>query len=83
VLRAEHQRDSEQPLDHPLVQLARQVDARREQAGAALLAGRDPHARRERRGLAERPQVVALGVRELEAGAAAVGEDHAEPAAGR
>ena len=31
VLRAEHERDAEQPLDHALVQLAREVDARLEQ----------------------------------------------------
>ena len=81
VLRAEHQRDAEQPLHHALVQLARQVDARLKQAGSALLARRDAHARGERRGLAERPHGVALLVGELEAGAAAVAEDHAEPAA--
>ena len=81
VLRAEHQRDAEQPLHHALVELARQVDARLEQAGSALLARRDAHARGERRGLAERPHGVTLVVGELEAGAAAVGEDHAEPAA--
>ena len=61
VLRAEHERDAEQPLHHALVQLAREVDARLEQPRAALLARGDPDARRERGGLAERPQVVALG----------------------
>ena len=81
VLGAEHERDAEQPLHHALVQLAGEVDARLEQARAALLARRDADARRQRGGLAERPHRVALVVGELEAGAAAVGEDHAEPAA--
>jgi hypothetical protein len=65
------------------VQLAGQVDARLEQPGAPLLARGYADARRERGGLAERPHRVALVVRELEAGAMAVGEDHAEPAPAR
>jgi hypothetical protein len=82
VLRAEHERHAEQPLNDALVQLAGEVDARLEQPRAALLARSDADARGERRGLPQRPHVVALGVRELEARSAAVGEDHPEPAAG-
>jgi hypothetical protein len=63
------------------VQLAGEVDARLEKPRAALLAGGDANARRQRGGFAERPHRVALLVGELEAGAVAVGEDHAEPAA--
>ena len=83
-LGAEHERHAEQALHHALVDVPRQVDARLEQPRARLLARGDPGAGRQRGGLAERPHRVALLLGELEAGAAAVGEDHAQPApAGR
>ena len=81
---AERERDAEQALDHALVDLAREVDARLEQARAALLVGGDADARGERRRLPDRPHRAALVVVQLERLAAAVGEDHAQPApAGR
>ena len=83
TLGAQHQRHAEQALHHALVDFAGEVDAGLEQARATLLARGDPHAGRERGGLAERPHRVALGLRELEAGAAAVGEDHPQPAPAR
>jgi hypothetical protein len=64
------------------VQLAREVDPGLQQPRAALLARRYADARGEGGGLAERPQVVPLGVCQLEASAAAVREDHAQPAPG-
>ena len=80
-LRPERQRDAEQALHHALVDLAGEVDPGLEQPRAALLVGRDAHARGERRRLADRPHGAALVVVQLERLAAAVREDHAEPAA--
>ena len=70
---------AEQPLDHALVDLAREVDALLQLLGELLVARRDPRVRGERRDLADRPQQVALAVGQRRV-ARAVGEDHAGPA---
>ena len=76
LLGAERERDPEQPLQHPLVNLPGQLEPLAEVARALLLAGRVAGRGHERRGLAERPQQMALAVGELESAAAAVGADH-------
>ena len=81
LLGAERQRHPEQALQHALVDLAREVEPLAEPARALLLAGGVARGGDERRGLAERPQQVALAVGELEPAAAAVGADHAVGAA--
>ncbi len=81
-LAGEHELDAEQALDHRLVHLAREVHPLLQLAGLGLLVGRQAREGGERGGLAERPQQVALGVAQRRAVRAAVGEDHAEPAAG-
>ena len=67
----ERHRDAEQALDDALVDLAREVDALLELAGLLELGGDDPRHRRERRGLAERPQQAAVGVVQRRARASA------------
>src|SRR4029079_1713747 len=79
-LRAEHERHTEQPVHHALVNLARELDALVQALLALLLARGYARAGGECGQLAERPHRVALVVGDLEATAAAVREDHAEPA---
>ena len=81
-LAGEHELDPEQALDHGLVHLAREVHPLLQLAGLGLLVGRQAREGGERGGLAQRPQQVALGVAQRRAVGPAVGEDHAEPAAG-
>jgi len=80
VVTRQGERDSEEPLDDAFVDLAREVDALLELARLLLLAGGDAGHRGERGGLAQDPQEVALGVAHRLGGAAAVGEDHPDPA---
>ena len=79
---AEHELDAEQALDDRLVDLAREVHALLQLAGLGLLVGGLAGEGGERGGLAERPQQVTLGVPQRRAVRPAVGEDHAQPAAG-
>ena len=76
------QQHAEQPLDHALVHLAREVDPLLQLARASLLEGRVARGLGQRGGLAERPEQVALLVGQR-APRAAVGEDHAAPAPAR
>ena len=78
---AEREGEAEQPLHHPVVDLAGELDPLVELARALVLAGGPLDARRERGEAAEREHRLALLGGELEAAAAAVGEDHPEPAA--
>ena len=81
-LAGEHELDAEQALDHRLVHLAREVHPLLQLAGLRLLVGGQAGEGGQRGGLAERPQQVALGVAQRRAVRAAVGQDHAQPAAG-
>ena len=76
LLGAQRERHAEQPLEHALVDLARQLEPLG-QAPRPLLLARHVARRRDQRGrLPERPQQVPLAVGELEPPAAAVGADH-------
>ena len=79
----EHHRDPEQPLDHALVHLAREVDPLPQLARGLRLRGDVARDRGQRRRLAERPQQVALGGVERRLVEAALGDDHADGAPGR
>ncbi len=81
-LAGEHELDPEQALDDGLVHLAGQVHPLLQLAGLGLLVGGQPGERRQRGGLAQRPEQVALGVAQRRPVGAAVGQDHAEPAVG-
>src|SRR5207248_11422656 len=79
---AERQRHAEQPLQYPLVDLARQVEPFAETSRALLLPSDVARGGHQRGGLAERPQQVALTVGELERSPAPIGADNAVRAAG-
>ena len=78
---AEREGEAEEPLHHPLVDLAGELDPLVELARALVLAGGPLDAGGERREPPEREHRLALLGRELESPAALVGEDHPEPAA--
>ena len=67
LLGAQRQRDPEQPLQHPLMDLARELEPLAEAARALLLAGGVARGGHERGGLAQRPEQMALAVGELKA----------------
>ena len=83
LLGAQRQRYPEQPLEHALVNLARQIEPLAEAAVALLLTGRVARRGHQCGRLAERPQQVAFAVGELEPPAAAIGADHPIGATGR
>ena len=83
ALAVQRHRDAEQPLDHALVDLPRQIDPLLELHRLLGLGRDDPRHRRQRRRLAQRPEQVLLGVIKRRCRHQPVGEDHADRAAGR
>ena len=80
---AEREDEAEQALHHAIVDLAGQLDPLVQLAGSLVLAGRALDARRERREAPQGQHRLALLLAQLEPPAAAVGEDHSEPAPAR
>ena len=73
------ERDAEQPLDDPLVDLPREVEPLLQLVGVLLLERRHPGHRRERRDLPEDPQQLPLGIVHRLGRPPPIGEDHAHP----
>ena len=79
----ERERHAEEALDRAVVDVTRHVDALLELAGALRLARRDARHGRQRGGLAERPQQVALVVPDRRRVGRAVADDDPDPATRR
>ena len=82
ALAVERHRYPEQALDHALMDVASQVDALLELARPLALGRHRARDRGQRRGLAQRPEKVPLGIVERRLGQQPVGEDNPEVTSG-